>query len=61
MIIIFAKTQKSEVNELDTGLIIELWNRGMSWDKLLGVYWLSLASVKHSDTLDVKEEEKTVI
>lgn len=25
-----------------SGLVIELWNRGMSWDKLLGLYWISL-------------------
>ncbi|XP_074596805.1 unc-13 isoform X2 [Brevipalpus obovatus] len=31
-----------ETNRLDTGLIIELWNKGLLWDKLLGCYWLPL-------------------
>lgn len=32
----------SEINELDMGLTIELWSRGMLWDKLLGLHWLPL-------------------
>ena len=34
---------------LDSGLIIELWNKGMLWDKLIGTHWLPLMSVKHSN------------
>ena len=30
------------------GLTIELWNRGMLWDKLLGVSWLPLMQINHS-------------
>jgi len=38
----------SEINEFDIGLTIELWNRGMLWDKLLGVSWLPLMQINHS-------------
>ncbi|GFR73855.1 protein unc-13 homolog B-like isoform X12 [Elysia marginata] len=34
---------------LDTGLIIEVWNKGMLWDKLLGLHWLPLIKVQHSN------------
>ena len=39
----------SETMRLDTGLIVELWNKGMLWDKLLGTHWLPLMSVHHSN------------
>lgn len=44
----------SEINEQDDGLTVELWNRGMLWDKLLGVHWLRLINIKHSDLPDVR-------
>ncbi|KAL8606646.1 Phorbol ester/diacylglycerol-binding protein unc-13 [Nucella lapillus] len=27
-----------ETMRLDTGLIVELWNKGMLWDKLMGLH-----------------------
>ena len=44
------------MNELETGLSIELWNRGMSWDKLLGVSWLPFTKIKYRSNFvdDVK-------
>ena len=39
----------SETNRLDTGLVIELWNKGMLWDKIIGTYWLPLLSIPHSN------------
>ncbi|KAK3097666.1 hypothetical protein FSP39_011924, partial [Pinctada imbricata] len=38
-----------ETNCLDTGLIVEIWNKGMLWDKLLGVCWLPLRKIPHSN------------
>ncbi|RUS85050.1 hypothetical protein EGW08_007187, partial [Elysia chlorotica] len=38
-----------ETMRLDTGLIIEVWNKGMLWDKLLGLHWLPLTKVQHSN------------
>ena len=39
----------SELNEFDSGLTIELWNRGILWDNLLGLYWLPIVNIKHSN------------
>ena len=33
---------------MDVGLAVELWNKGMLWDKLMGTHWLSLTTVKQS-------------
>ncbi|XP_055864436.1 protein unc-13 homolog B-like isoform X1 [Biomphalaria glabrata] len=38
-----------ETMRLDTGLVIEVWNKGMLWDKLLGLHWLPLTKVQHSN------------
>ena len=47
------------MSELDTGLSIELWNRGMAWDKLLGVSWLPFEKIRHRsssmDDVDILE------
>ncbi|KAL3866052.1 hypothetical protein ACJMK2_043393, partial [Sinanodonta woodiana] len=37
-----------ETMRLDTGLIIEVWSKGMLWDKLLGLHWLPLRKIPHS-------------
>ena len=34
---------------MDTGLVIEVWNKGMLWDKLLGLHWLPLTKIQHSN------------
>ncbi|XP_025017990.1 uncharacterized protein LOC112539558 [Tetranychus urticae] len=34
-----------ETNRLDTGLIVELWNKGLLWDKLLGCHWIPLTII----------------
>lgn len=39
----------SETNCLDTGLLIEVWNKGLIWDKALGHYWLPLHQVPYSN------------
>ncbi|XP_014671000.1 PREDICTED: phorbol ester/diacylglycerol-binding protein unc-13-like, partial [Priapulus caudatus] len=38
-----------ETNRLDSGLIVELWNKGMLWDKLIGYHWLPLMKIPHSN------------
>ena len=39
----------SETTRVDVGLVVELWNKGMLWDKLMGTHWLSLTTVKQSN------------
>jgi len=38
----------SETARVDVGLAVELWNKGMLWDKLMGTHWLPLTTVKQS-------------
>ena len=42
----------SETNCLDTGLLIEVWNKGLIWDKALGHYWLPLHQVPYSNEVN---------
>ena len=43
----------SETMRLDTGLIIEVWNKGMLWDSLLGLNWLPLRKIHHSNQVGI--------
>lgn len=36
----------SETSRMDTGLVIELWNKGLLWDKLVGTHWLPLIGIQ---------------
>ncbi|KAG8189118.1 hypothetical protein JTE90_028657 [Oedothorax gibbosus] len=38
-----------ETNRMDIGLIIEVWNKGMLWDKLLGLQWMPLTRIKYTN------------
>ena len=35
----------SEVTDLDTGLLLEVWEKGMLWDKAIGYYWCPLNTI----------------
>ncbi|XP_064474619.1 protein unc-13 homolog B-like isoform X4 [Ornithodoros turicata] len=37
-----------ETNRMDMGLVIEVWNKGMLWDKLMGCQWLPLVGIQYS-------------
>uniref|UniRef100_A0A0M3HZR8 C2 domain-containing protein n=1 Tax=Ascaris lumbricoides TaxID=6252 RepID=A0A0M3HZR8_ASCLU len=37
-----------ETNRLDNGMMLELWNKGVLWDKLIGVHYIPLTSVQYS-------------
>ncbi|KIH49468.1 hypothetical protein ANCDUO_20457, partial [Ancylostoma duodenale] len=37
----------SETNRLDEGMIIELWSKGVLWDRLLGVHFMPLTDVRY--------------
>lgn len=39
----------SETNRVDTGLVIELWNKGILWDKMIGCIWVPLESIHFSE------------
>ena len=38
-------TKNSETSRLDTNLIIELWNKGILWDKIIGYICVPLNDV----------------
>ncbi|XP_049847988.1 phorbol ester/diacylglycerol-binding protein unc-13-like [Schistocerca gregaria] len=38
-----------ETNDVNTGLLIEAWSKGMLWDRALGYHWVPLPSVKYSN------------
>ncbi|XP_069948165.1 protein unc-13 homolog A isoform X15 [Cherax quadricarinatus] len=38
-----------ETNRLDTGLLVEVWNKGLIWDKALGYLWLPLTNIQYSN------------
>ncbi|XP_073978403.1 unc-13 isoform X4 [Rhodnius prolixus] len=38
-----------ETNDVNTGLLIEVWNKGMLWDRALGYHWLPLPAVHYSN------------
>ncbi|KAL1140010.1 hypothetical protein AAG570_006987 [Ranatra chinensis] len=38
-----------ETNDLNTGLLLEVWNKGMIWDRALGYHWLPLPTVHYSN------------
>jgi hypothetical protein len=39
----------SETNDVSTGLLIEVWSKGMLWDNALGYHWIPLPVVKYSN------------
>ena len=39
---------RSEVTDLDTGLLLEVWEKGMLWDKAIGYYWCPLNTIPFS-------------
>ena len=39
----------SEINCLDLGLIVEVWNKGLIWDTMLGTAWIPLKSIRQSE------------
>lgn len=39
----------SEISRLDLGLIVEVWNKGLIWDTMLGTSFIPLKGVRQSD------------
>lgn len=34
-----------EIDDFDTGLLIEVWDKGMLWDKTIGYFWEPLQKI----------------
>ena len=39
----------SEINRLDLGLIVEVWNKGLIWDTMVGTVWVPLHNISQSN------------
>ncbi|KAF7273044.1 hypothetical protein GWI33_014213, partial [Rhynchophorus ferrugineus] len=37
-----------EINNLNTGLLIEVWSKGMIWDRAMGYHWIPLQTVHYT-------------
>ncbi|XP_053529734.1 protein unc-13 homolog A [Ictalurus punctatus] len=38
-----------EINRLDLGLTVEVWNKGLIWDTMVGTVWIPLQSIRQSN------------
>ncbi|XP_044852571.1 protein unc-13 homolog A-like [Mauremys mutica] len=39
----------SEINRLDLGLTVEVWNKGLIWDTMVGTVWIPLQTIRQSN------------
>lgn len=39
----------SEINRLDLGLMVEVWNKGLIWDTMVGTVWIPLRTIRQSN------------
>ena len=44
----------SEIDDVETGLLIEVWDKGMLWDKAIGYFWAPLQSLQFSAVVSLK-------
>uniref|UniRef100_A0A3Q2G642 Unc-13 homolog B n=1 Tax=Cyprinodon variegatus TaxID=28743 RepID=A0A3Q2G642_CYPVA len=38
-----------EINRLDLGLIVEVWDKGLIWDTMVGTAWIPLKTIRQSE------------
>nr|XP_015812710.2 protein unc-13 homolog A [Nothobranchius furzeri] len=38
-----------EINRLDLGLMVEVWNKGLIWDTMVGTVWIPLHSIRQAN------------
>ncbi|XP_063771764.1 protein unc-13 homolog A isoform X17 [Pseudophryne corroboree] len=38
-----------EINRLDLGLTVEVWNKGLIWDTMVGTVWIPLRNIRQSN------------
>ncbi|KAM7388417.1 hypothetical protein PAMP_024591 [Pampus punctatissimus] len=47
-----------EINRLDLGLTVEVWNKGLIWDTMVGTLWIPLRSIRQSNEFAYQEEQE---
>ena len=45
----------SETNDVNTGLLVEVWSKGMLWDRALGYHYIPLPEVSYSNEVTNNE------
>lgn len=46
---LFVLLLSSEINRLDLGLTVEMWNKGLIWDTMVGTLWIPLHNIRQSN------------
>lgn len=49
LIRLFLFLPSSEINRLDLGLTVEVWNKGLIWDTMVGTLWIPLRNIRQSN------------
>ena len=48
----------SDAQHVGSGLAVELWNKGVLWDKLLGTHWIPLVTITQTNEVRLTAEHK---
>uniref|UniRef100_A0A803TD48 Unc-13 homolog B n=1 Tax=Anolis carolinensis TaxID=28377 RepID=A0A803TD48_ANOCA len=43
-----------EISRLDLGLIVEVWNKGLIWDTMVGTAWIALRAIRQSEEVSAR-------
>ena len=46
----------SETNDVNTGLLVEVWSKGMLWDRALGYHYIPLPGVSYASEVTVSTD-----
>ncbi|XP_024945050.1 uncharacterized protein LOC107272002 [Cephus cinctus] len=49
-----------ETNDVNTGLLVEVWSKGMLWDRALGYHYIPLPDVSYSNEVTTKSNPRQV-
>lgn len=55
---LFSVFLSSEINRLDLGLTVEVWNKGLIWDTMVGTLWIPLRSIRQSNEVRYRNQQK---
>ncbi|KAF3691058.1 Protein unc-13 -like protein A Munc13-1 [Channa argus] len=50
-----------EINRLDLGLTVEVWNKGLIWDTIVGTLWIPLGSIRQSNEEGPDEDPDSAV
>ncbi|KAB0368661.1 hypothetical protein FD755_019695 [Muntiacus reevesi] len=49
-----------EISRLDLGLSVEVWNKGLIWDTMVGTVWIALKTIRQSDEVTFEDPDSAV-